>query len=121
MQPVERVEVGAELAVRVRHHRRAAAQHGVPRQHGRLRGEHERQRVGGVAGRRHHVHLQPVDLDDVAATEAFGAEAVLRVESAYAAAHPLGELLGRLGVVEVVMGQQYDGHVAGLLSDRREV
>ncbi len=74
-----------------------------------------------MARGRHDVHLEPVDLHDVTVTETFGAEAVLRVESAYAAAHPLGELLGCLGVVEVVMGQQYDGHVAGVLGDGIEM
>ena len=121
VQPVEGVEVGAELPVGVRDDGGAAPQHGVAGEHRLLGREHERQRVGGVPGRGDDPHLEAVDLDDVAAAEALGAEAVLRVQRAYAAPHPLGELLGRLGVVEVVMGQEYDAHVAGQLRDRVEM
>ena len=40
-----------------------------------LGGQHERQRVGGVAGRRDDVHLEPVDLDDVAVAEPLASRA----------------------------------------------
>ena len=119
VQAVERVEVGAELRRRVGHDRRAAAEHGVAGEHGPLGGQHERQRVGGVARRRDDVHLQAVDRHHVAVAEALGAEAVRRVQGAYAAPDALRELPRRLGVVEVVVGEQHDGHVAGRLARPR--
>ena len=85
VQAVQRLEVGAQLAVRVGHHRGAAAEHGVAGEHGTLRGQHERQRVGGVAGRRDDVHLEAVDRHHVAGAEALRAEPVRRVEGSYAA------------------------------------
>ena len=121
VQPVERVEVGAELAVGVGDHRRAAAEHRVAGQHRALGRQHERQRVGGVAGRRDHADLQAVDRDHVAVGEALRTEPVRRVQRAYAAADPLGELPRRLGVVEVVVGEQHDGHLARRRRDRVEV
>ena len=72
-------------------------------------------------GVRDDVHLEAVDRDDVAVAEALGAEPVRRVERAHAAAHPLGERPRGLGVVEVVVGQQHDGDVAGARRDRVEV
>ena len=74
-----------------------------------------------MPGRGDDMDLEVVDLDHVTLAEPFGAEAVLRIERPDAAAHPLGELLRGLGVVEVVMGQEYDGHVAGLLGHGVEV
>jgi hypothetical protein len=67
------------------------------------------------------VHLEPVDLDDVTAAQTLGAEAVLRVQRTYAAAHALRELLRGLGVVEVVVGEQYDAHLTRQLGDGIEV
>ncbi len=49
------------------------------------------------------------------------AEPVGRIEGAYAAADRLRELPCGFGVVEVVMGEQHHGHVAGRLPDRVEV
>ena len=105
----------------MRDHRRAAAQDGVAGQHRPLRGstnDSESEVWPGVAD---DVHLQPVDRDDVAVVEALVAEPVLRVERADPAADPLGERRGRLGVVEVPVGQEHDGHVAGDRRDRVEV
>ena len=85
----QRVEVGAELAVGVRHHRRAAAEHGVAGQHGAApAGSTNDSESDGVAGRADDVHLEAVDRDHVAVAEALGAEPVRRVEGAYAAARP---------------------------------
>lgn len=121
VQPVERVEVGPELTVGVRHHRGAAAEHGVPGEHGLLGGEHERQGVGRVAGGPDDAQLESVDLHHVTVAQAFGPEAVVRVQRAHTAAHPPGELLCGLGMVEVVMGEEYDAHVACLLCDSGQV
>ena len=72
-------------------------------------------------GRRDDPHLEVADGDHVALAQALRAEPVRRVESADAAPGPLGERAGRLGVVEVVMRQEYDGHVARGGGDRVEV
>ena len=56
-----------------------------------------------------------------ALAEALGAEAVLRIQGAYAAPVPLGVLPGGLAVVGVVVGQQDHGHVAGGALARRYV
>ena len=76
VQPVERVEVGAELAVGVGDDGRAAAEHGVAGEHRPLRGQHERQRVGGVARGGDDVDLELVDRDHVAVAETLVAEPV---------------------------------------------
>ena len=121
VQPVEGVEVGAELPIGVRHDSGAATEHRVAGQHRGLGREHEGQGVGGVPGRRDDPDLQPVDLDDVAVVETLLPKPVRRIKGPDAAAQPRREVLRRLGVVEVVMGQEYDAHVAGLLGDRVEV
>jgi len=121
VQAAQGAGVGAELAVGVRDHGGAAAQHGVAGQHRALGGQHEGQRVGGVAGGAHDAHLEPVDLDDVAVLEPLGTQLVTRVEGPHAAAHPLGELLRGLGVVVVVVGQQHRCDLAGHLGHRVEV
>ena len=91
VQPVERVEVGAELAVGVRDHGRAAAEHGVAGEHRPLAGQQERQRVGGVAGRGDDVDLEVVDRHHVTLAETLVAEPVRRIEGAHAAADPFRE------------------------------
>ena len=110
-----------ERAVRMGHHRGAAAEHGVAGEHGTLGGQHERQRVGGVAGRRDDVHLEPVDRHHVTGAEALRPESVRRVQGSYAAPDGLRELAGRLRVVEVVVGQQHHGHVPGRRAHRVQV
>ncbi len=121
VQPVEGVEVGAELAVGVGHDGGPAAEDGVAGEDDPLGGQQERQRVGRVAGRPDHVHLEPVDRDHVAVAEPLGPEPVGRVERTDAAPHPLREGAGGLGVVGVVVGEQDGGDLTGSLRDRIEV
>ena len=63
-----------------------------------------------MPGRADDAHLQAVDLDDVAVAEALRPQPVLRVERAHPAADPVREGPRRLGVVEVPVRQQHDGH-----------
>jgi hypothetical protein len=113
VQPAQGVQVGTEPAVGVGHDGRAPAEHRVTGQHRTLGWQHERQRVGGVSRRPDHADLQAVHVHDIALTEALVAEPVSRVESTDAAAHPLRERPRGLGVVEVPVREQYDGHLAG--------
>ena len=72
-------------------------------------------------GGRDDVQLEVADRDDVALAEALRAQPVRRVQRAHAAADPLGELAGRLGVVGVVVGEQHRGHRPGGRLDRGQV
>ena len=122
VQPVERVEVGAELAVGVGDDGGAAAQH-------RVAGEQRSARpaAGTTASRRCGRAWRPPGAPARRRRRrrrrraALGVEAVRRVERAHAAAHALRELRGRLGVVEVVVGQQHHARPRRLLGDRVEV
>ena len=59
--PLERVEVGAELAVGVGDDRGAAAEHGVAGEQGVVGGQRERDRVGRVPRRGDHPQLEAAD------------------------------------------------------------
>ena len=74
-----------------------------------------------MAGSGEHAQLQPVDVDQLAVGERVGVEAVRRVEGADRAALAGRELDCDLGVVEVVVGQQHQRDVAGLLVELVDV
>ena len=62
LQPRQRLEVGAQVPVRMGDHRRAAAEHHVPGQQPddpSVAADQQRPRVAGVTGRRHHRQPSP--------------------------------------------------------------
>ena len=67
------------------------------------------------------MHLEPVQLHHVAVAEPLGAQPVRRVQRTHPTPHPLRELAGGLGVVGVMVRQEYDAHLARRLGDRVEV
>ncbi len=87
-QPTQRPEVGAERAVGMSHHRRAAAEHGVAGQHRAVGRQHEAQRVAGVARRADHPDLEAADLDHVTVVQPLVAVHERRVERPHPASDP---------------------------------
>src|SRR5680860_87293 len=121
MQPAQRVEVGAELSVRMRHDRRTPAQHGVAGQHRSLSRQHERKRVRGVTGRRHDAYFEAIYFNNVTIAEPLVAELMSAVQGTYAAPHPLRKRPRGLGVIRVTMREEYDGHRSRLVGDSIKV
>ena len=119
--PLDRLEVRAEVAVRPGDDGRPAAEHHVARQQRLLRREQQRERVVGVAGREHRLEPEAVDLDDLAVGDRIGVEGVRRAPRPHRAALAAAQLLGGLGVVEVVVGHQHQPDVAGLLVEQVQV
>jgi hypothetical protein len=71
VQPVQRGQVGPELAPGMRDHGRPTAKDGVAGQHGALGGDDERQGVGRVPRSAHHPDLEIVDAHHVAIGKSF--------------------------------------------------
>ena len=112
-QPPQRPEIGAELPVRVRHHRRTAPEHGVAGEHRPVRRHHEAQRVAGVARGADHPDLESVHLDDVSVMQPLVAVHERGVERPDTAPDPLGERPRTLAVVGMAMREEYGDHIAG--------
>ena len=110
-QPVQRLQIVGQAAVFVVDDGGSAAQHGVRGQHRIV--EDERQRVGGVAGGRHHRDPQARRVDHLAVGQ-LAAEAAQ--ESAARRAHRragrVDQLVDGVGVVAVPVADQHQRDAA---------
>ena len=111
--PLERVEVGGELAVGVGDDGGAAAEHGVAGEQGVVGGQGERDRVGRVARGGDHPQLEPAGGQHVAVAQVV----VAAPHRAHPGAGELGEPGRRLGVVVVPVGEHRLGHPGAALLD----
>ena len=109
VEAAQRVQVGAERAVRVVNHRRAPAEHGIAGEHDPVLAHNKAQGVAGVARSGEHVQSHPAGVDDVTLAQALRTESVRRIERPDADATPLRESSGPGAVVEVAVGEQHVG------------